>query len=78
MDSLPFEKFNDINFHTWKVKIQMHLMNKGLWSIVKGTKKAPTYAELFTDWKKRELKVETIIGLGLSNAQLHLVDLGDL
>jgi hypothetical protein len=31
------EKYSGFNFHKWKVKIQMHLMNKNLWGIVKGT-----------------------------------------
>ena len=46
MDSLPLNKFNGINIYTWKVKIQMHLMNRGLWSSVKGTKKDHTDAKI--------------------------------
>jgi hypothetical protein len=75
MESLPLEKFNGINFHTWKVKIQMHLMNKGLWSIVKGNEKAPTDVKLLSEWEKKEDKAKAIIGLALSDTQLHLVDL---
>ena len=76
MDSLPFEKFNIINFHTWKVKIQMHMMNKGLWSIVKGTKKTHVDAKLLVEREKREDKDKAIIGLVLLDDQLHLIDIG--
>ena len=75
MDSLPIEKFNGINSHTWKVKIQMHLMNRGLWNIVKGTEKAPTDPKLFVEWEKKDDKAKDIIGLSLSDRQLHLIDL---
>ena len=73
MDSLPIEKFNGINFHTWKGKIQMHLMNRGLWSIVEGTEKTPTDPKLFVEWESKEDKAKDIIGLALSNTQLHLI-----
>ena len=76
MDSLPLDKFNGINFHTWKVKMQMHLMNKGLWSVVKGTEKASADAKLFDEWEKKEDMAKAIIGLGLSDDQLHLIDIG--
>ena len=75
MDSLPMEKFDGNNFHTWKVRIQMHLMNRGLWSIVKGTEQAPNDPRLLVEWKKKEEKAKAIIGLALSDMQLHLIDL---
>jgi hypothetical protein len=75
MDSIPMEKFNGFNFHTWKVKIQMHLMNRGVWSIVKGTEKAPSDPRLLVEWEKKEEKAKAIIGLALSDTQLHLIDL---
>ena len=53
----------------------MHLMNKGLWNLVKGTEKAPIDAKLLSEWEKREDRAKAIIGLGLSDTQLHLVDL---
>jgi hypothetical protein len=39
---MPLEKYFGFNFHTWKVKIQMQLMNKNLWGIVKGIEKSLT------------------------------------
>jgi hypothetical protein len=75
MDSLPMDKFDGNNFHTWKVKIQMHLMNRGLWSIVKGTEQAPNDPRVLVEWQKREEKAKAIIGLALSDMQLHLIDL---
>ena len=75
MDYLPMEKFNGNNFHTWKVKFQMHLMNRGLWSIVKGTEQAPTDPKLLVEWEKKEENANFIIGLSLSDTQFHLIDL---
>jgi hypothetical protein len=75
MDSLLMEKFDGNNFYTWKVKVQMHLMNRGLWSIVKGTEQAPNDPKLLVEWKKKEEKAKAIIGLALSDMQLHLIDL---
>jgi len=75
MDSLLMEKFDGNNFYTWKVKVQMHLMNRGLWSIVKGTEQAPNDPRLLVEWQKKEEKAKAIIGLALSDMQLHLIDL---
>ena len=48
------EKFNGNNFHKWKVKVQMHLMNISLWSIVKGTEQDSTDPILLVEWEKKE------------------------
>jgi hypothetical protein len=42
---MSLEKYSGFNFHTWKVKIQMQLMNKNLWGIVKGTEAEPADPE---------------------------------
>ena len=68
MDSLPLDKFNGINFHTWNKML--------LWSAVKGTEKAYVDAKLFVEWEKNDDRVKTIIGLSLSVDQLHLIDIG--
>ena len=75
MDSLPMEKFNGNNFHTWKVKVQMHLMNRGLWSIVKGIELVSIDPRLLVEWEKKEEKAKSIISLALSDTQLLLIDL---
>jgi len=69
------EKFNGINFHIWKVKIQMHLMNRCLWITVKGTEQAPSDPRLVVEWENKEEKAKAIIGLTLSDMQLRLIDL---
>eukprot|EP01018_Ginkgo_biloba_P034981 Gb_38096 [translate_table: standard] len=71
----PIEKFNGHNFHTWKVKIQMQLMNKNLWHIVNGTNVVPTEAKILIEWKSKDDKAKSIIGLALSDSKLHHVDL---
>lgn len=81
MYTLPLEKFNGINFHTWKVKIQMHRMNRSLWSIVKGTEKSLTDAKLLVECENKEDMAKAIFGLkelSLSDTQMHLIDLAKL
>jgi hypothetical protein len=47
---MTLEKYLDINFHTWKAKIQMQLMNKNLWRIVKGTEAEPANPNELIEW----------------------------
>jgi hypothetical protein len=77
---MPLEKYSGFNFHTWKVKIQMQLMNKSLWGIVKGTEQAPRDPikldpNKLLEWKSRDDKAKAIIGLALIDSELHHVDL---
>lgn len=67
MESITLEKFTGLNFHTWKVKIELHMMNRNLWGIVKGTKKAPTNARQLIEWEKRVERAKSILELSLSN-----------
>ena len=53
MESIALEKFNGLNFHTWKVKTQLQMISRNLWSIVKGTERAPTDARQLNEWEKR-------------------------
>jgi len=69
------EKFNGHNFHTWKLKIQLQMMHKNLWGLVKGTKATPTDPKQLIEWEKMEDITKSINGLSLSNYQLHLIDL---
>ena len=72
----PLEKFNGHNFHTSKVKIQLHLMSKNLWGIVKDTEIEPTQPPAkVVEWKNRDNHAKSIIGLALSNLELHHIDL---
>jgi hypothetical protein len=75
MENIALEKFNGFNFHTWKVKIQLQMMHKNLWGIVKGTEKAPTDPKQLIEWEKREDRAKSILGLSLADSQLHLIDL---
>jgi len=73
---IPLEKFKGGNFHTWKVKIQMQLMIKNLWRIVKGIEITPTKHSKLIDWQTRDDKAKVIIGLAIYDSKLHLIDLG--
>jgi hypothetical protein len=72
---MSLEKYSGFNFHTWKVKIQMQLMNKNLWGIVKGTEATPADPNKLIEWESRDDKEKSIIGLALSDSELHHVDL---
>jgi len=68
-------KFNGHNFHAWKVKIQLHFMSRNLWGIVKGKEKSPTDDRQLLELEKKEERSKSILGLSLSDSQLHLIDL---
>jgi hypothetical protein len=53
----------------------MQLKNKNLWGIVKGTKAALTNLNNLIEWESRDDKEKSIIGLAISESELHHVDL---
>jgi hypothetical protein len=53
----------------------MELMNKNLWGIVKGTKTTPANPNKVIAWQSGDDKAKAIIGLALSDLELHQVDL---
>jgi hypothetical protein len=36
------DKFDGTNFHTWKVKMEMVLLGRDLWSVVEGSELKPS------------------------------------
>jgi hypothetical protein len=50
-------------------------MSRNLWGIVKGTEKEPTDARQLLEWEKRDERDNSILGLSLSDSQLHIIDL---
>ena len=73
--AMPLEKYSSFNFHSWKVKIQMQLMNKNLWVVVKGTETSPTNPNGLVEWESIDDKAKAIIGLALVDSDLHHIDL---
>ena len=71
----PLQKFNGHNFHTWKLKIQLHLMSKNLWGIVKGIESEPTQPRRVVELKNRDNHAKSIIGIALYDLELHHIDL---
>ena len=57
MDML-LEKYYGFNFPTWKVKIQMQLLNENPWGIVKGTKTLLIDSNKLLEWESRDDKAE--------------------
>ena len=68
---IPLEKYFEFNFHTWKVKIHVQLMNKNLCGIVKGAEKSPTNQNKLLEWQSKDDKAKSIIALALSDLELH-------
>lgn len=75
MDYIALENFNGQNFHSWKVKVQLQMMHRNLWGIVKGIEPKPTDPKKLSDCEKKEDKSKSILGMSLLDSQLHLIDL---
>ena len=81
---INIEKLNGSNYQTWKFNAKLVLMNKGLWSIVNGTEKAPVTTD--ADKKEKEVKefvarsdkAYSIIALALNKSlQVHIANTVD-
>src|SRR5579871_1362513 len=71
--SHTFEKFTTSNYQTWKVMVQMILIEKDLWDVVSRDHAKPTdivsQAEKL-DWKRKADKARAIIILSISSSEL--------
>lgn len=75
MDKLTFiEKFDGRDFHTWQIQMQLHLIEKDLWDVVKPNSVIPTDVGELAKWNVKNQKALGTIGLGLSKAYLHHVN----
>ena len=72
---MPLKKYLGFNFHTWKVNIQVLLMNKNIRAIVKGMKPTPKDPNQLLEWHSKDDKEKTIIGLAFLDSELHHVDM---
>jgi hypothetical protein len=50
-------------------------MNQNLWEIVKGIEKSPRDRNKLLEWKNRDNKTKSIVGLALSDLELYHTDL---
>lgn len=73
-ESRLVDKFDGTNFHLWKVRMQMYLLDKDLWRIVDGSETRPTTIAEQPDWDKRDGKARANILLHLKDSQLLLVN----
>ena len=67
------DKFDGVNFHLWKFKMEMVIAEKELWEIVEGSEKAPSCdadARVKLAYTRREKKAFAILALNLSDSQL--------
>lgn len=74
MEKIPkIEKLNNHNYFTWKYKIELLLINEDLWDVI--TDEAPTAAAHLRNWRKRDNKARSTIGLTVEDSQLvHIRD----
>ena len=76
MDKLTtIPKFEGPKFHKWKIKIQLLLIEKYLWDIVNGTIQKPQDVDEIKKSMAKDHRAFALIGLGLSDAYLHHIDL---
>lgn len=67
------DKFDGVNFHLWKFKMEMVMAEKELWEIVDGSEEPPSSdaeARVRTAYTRREKKAFAILALNLSDSQL--------
>ena len=71
------DKFDGKNFHIWKIRMQMLLQERGLWSIVTGDEKEPkTPPEAIQEYQKRETKAFNAICMNVKDSLLTQVYAG--
>src|SRR5579862_5076644 len=66
------EKLDADNFHAWKFKMQMVLVDKELWDIVDGSETAPpeNQADQLKAWKGKDKKALATICLSIKDSEL--------
>ena len=67
------DKFDGVNFHLWKFKMEMVMAERELWDIVEGSEQFPhftTNPRVIQAYNRREKKAFAILALNLSDSQL--------
>ncbi len=67
------DKFDGVNFHLWKFKMEMVMAEKELWEIVDGSEEPPQSTmdpRVMQAYMRREKKAFAILALNLSDSQL--------
>ena len=67
------DKFDGMNFHLWKFKMEMVMAEKELWDIVDGSEEPPhstSDPRVMQTYLRREKKAFAILALNLSDSQL--------
>lgn len=70
---ITFDRLNDVNWSTWRFRMELMLMKDDLWTIVKDPK--PESADMTTAWTRKDEKARAVIGLALDDSQLiHVME----
>ena len=74
------ERLDSTNYQTWKSRMRYVLEDKDIWEVVSGEEEQPTIGEeeeddtALKEWKKKDKKARTTIGLALSDSELLRID----
>lgn len=68
------EKIEGSKFHTWQI-IQSILIEKNLLDVVSGATTRPTDVDELAKWTAKDRRAIALIGLAISDAYLHHIDL---
>lgn len=74
IDVRQINQFDGMNFHTWKIRMEMVLLDKDLFGHVNGSEERPTSPTNHLAWDKRDSKARANILLGLKDARLSHVN----
>lgn len=70
---ITFDRLNDVNWSTWRFRMELMLMREDLWALVKDPK--PEAAYVTSAWSRKDEKARAMIGLALEDSQLiHIME----
>jgi hypothetical protein len=67
------DRFDGSNYHTWKFRPEMILLDKDLWLVVDGKSVRPSTTNGQTTWERRDQRAKASFIINLRNNQMHLV-----
>lgn len=70
---IAFDRLNDVNWSTWRFRMELLLMKEDLWMTVKDPKPEPE--GITSAWNRKDEKARAVIGLALDDSQLiHVME----
>src|SRR5579871_1724698 len=67
------EKLDSNNYHSWKFKVRMVLIDKELWGVVCGDEPKPTDPDDLAEWRIKDQKALATIALTVKDSEhIHI------